>query len=461
MNRYWWRSKNEQGIHWKAWDKLCIPKKYGGLGFKDLHAFNLAMLGKQGWRILTQPQSLVSRVYKARYYPTNSFYEACLGNNPSFCWRSILAAQELICGGVRRRIGNGKTNLIWDHPWLHDENHPRIQTEKPPQLAQAKVMGLMDQQTRTWDPDILTDIFILEDVERIKKIPVSLDYDDLWYWYGDPNGEYSVKNGYRRLVDDNQIIYAVAILYYIWRARNGAVWDACLSRPQKVIAMASSAVHSWRIAHPTHVQLQADAAVVDHGGAPTALLLNAATNTAEPAVNGLLPMTSAVMMPHEHQLPQTIAPHADPLKCYVDAAYDPQTNKAAAGAIILDAQGGYISAMTTPISDCFTPLMAEALACKEVLSWLRDRGINSIQLFTDCLVLQQYLSSTTQSSRSYLGYAIDSCRTSMLTFENCLIRHVPILDNYLAHTLASIAVTQTTVMYSDSGPPAAIFAYFE
>ncbi|XP_019186519.1 PREDICTED: uncharacterized protein LOC109181223 [Ipomoea nil] len=36
MNQYWWRSRDDQGIHWKAWDKLCIPKEYGGLGFKEL-----------------------------------------------------------------------------------------------------------------------------------------------------------------------------------------------------------------------------------------------------------------------------------------------------------------------------------------------------------------------------------------------------------------------------------------
>ncbi|XP_019166949.1 PREDICTED: uncharacterized protein LOC109162719 [Ipomoea nil] len=181
MNRYWWRSKDDQGIHWKAWDKLCIPKKYGGLGFKELHAFNLAMLGKQAWRLLTKPESLVSRIFKARYYPKGSFFDACIGNNPSFCWRSIMAAQELICGGVRRRIGDGKATLIWDHPWLQDENNAKIITEKPPHLAQATVMGLMDQETDSWDHDILTDIFIPEDVTRILKIPVSPDYEDMWY----------------------------------------------------------------------------------------------------------------------------------------------------------------------------------------------------------------------------------------------------------------------------------------
>ncbi|XP_019173808.1 PREDICTED: uncharacterized protein LOC109169381 [Ipomoea nil] len=191
-----------RGIHWKAWDRLCIPKKYGGLGFKDLRAFNLAILGKQAWRLLTNPDSLVSRIYKARYYPKDTFYEANLGNNPSYCWRSIMAAKDLICSGIRRRIGNGKSTLIWEHPWLQDEHDPMIQTEMPPQLAGAKVEGLIDQDTSSWDQHILTDIFQPIDIPRILKIPVSPEYDDTWYWHGDPNGCYSVKNGYRCIIED-------------------------------------------------------------------------------------------------------------------------------------------------------------------------------------------------------------------------------------------------------------------
>ena len=86
------------------------------------------MLGKQGWRLLSEPTSLMARIFKARYYLNTSFLEANLGSNPSYVWRSVLAVQGLIHSGVRWRIGKGDRVNIWLKPWLSDKANPFVET---------------------------------------------------------------------------------------------------------------------------------------------------------------------------------------------------------------------------------------------------------------------------------------------------------------------------------------------
>lgn len=103
MNSFWWGSKSGggRGIHWMKWEHLCKPKDFGGMGFKQLHQFNVAMLGKQVLKLLTKSESFVAKVLKARYYPRTSINEAKLGHNSSFVWRSILAAKDIVVYGSR------------------------------------------------------------------------------------------------------------------------------------------------------------------------------------------------------------------------------------------------------------------------------------------------------------------------------------------------------------------------
>ena len=70
------------------------------------------MLGKQGWRLLTNLNSLVVQLFKARYYLKTSFAEALLRSKPSYVWRSILAAQLAIVQGSRVQIGRGHQMVI-------------------------------------------------------------------------------------------------------------------------------------------------------------------------------------------------------------------------------------------------------------------------------------------------------------------------------------------------------------
>ncbi|KAF5482243.1 hypothetical protein F2P56_002830 [Juglans regia] len=109
MSKFWWGYKdNDKKINWMKWSRMGESKFYGGLGFRELESFNKALLAKQCWRALINPNSLAARVLKDKYHKHASVLEAKLGTNPSLIWRSLWASLELLRDGLVSRVGNGK-----------------------------------------------------------------------------------------------------------------------------------------------------------------------------------------------------------------------------------------------------------------------------------------------------------------------------------------------------------------
>ena len=108
MRSFWWGQKHQETkMAWVGWKTMCKPKSQGGMGFRNLQVFNLALLAKQAWRILTNPGSLVARILKAKYFPFCDILHANLRSSPSYTWQSIFNGLEVLRCGTRWSVGNG------------------------------------------------------------------------------------------------------------------------------------------------------------------------------------------------------------------------------------------------------------------------------------------------------------------------------------------------------------------
>lgn len=102
-----------------------MPTSNGGMGFRDLQAFNLALLGKQGCRLITRPKSLCARVLKAlpfdskgKNYPHGEFMTATRRKRSLATWRAILDGRVVLQRGLISRVGDGTIIMVWSDNWI-------------------------------------------------------------------------------------------------------------------------------------------------------------------------------------------------------------------------------------------------------------------------------------------------------------------------------------------------------
>jgi hypothetical protein len=193
ISQFWWRD-DDQGrkMHWYAWWKLCFPKEEGGMGFRDLHSFNLAMLAKQVWRLIDEPNSLCAQILRAKYYPSGDILKAGPKAGSSFTWQSIVAGIQTFKRGCIWRVGDGSSIEILKDPWIPMSPDRKIITPRGDYVL-TKVADLIDPVTGTWDEPLIRDIFHPIDVPRILQIPVSINgFNDFIAWHGTRSGCFSV-----------------------------------------------------------------------------------------------------------------------------------------------------------------------------------------------------------------------------------------------------------------------------
>ncbi|PNY13385.1 ribonuclease H [Trifolium pratense] len=138
------------------------------MGFRDFHAFNMAMVAKQGWRIVQNPDFLVAKVLKARWV-----------------------------------VGDGSRVRVMEDPWLRGSVGRWISAPQREEVYGMYVNNLMEEGVRRWDRNKLEELFSSEEANKIMSMPLfeSIQEDKV-VLYGDKEGKYSVKAGYRLIMHD-------------------------------------------------------------------------------------------------------------------------------------------------------------------------------------------------------------------------------------------------------------------
>jgi hypothetical protein len=187
-SNFWWGAKDGQRkVHWIGWDRMCKRKENGGLGFRDFECFNQALLAKQGWRLITDPDSLCSCVLKARYFKEGDFLTANCPKRASYTWRSIVHGRELLREGLVWWIGSGES----------------IKTRcKLEEGCPKTVKGLLLPGGGAWNKAELREFFHDHDVEDILKTTVGRPgSEDFLAWNHTKNALFSVRSAYHLAIE--------------------------------------------------------------------------------------------------------------------------------------------------------------------------------------------------------------------------------------------------------------------
>ncbi|KAL8100581.1 hypothetical protein AgCh_032729 [Apium graveolens] len=418
ISNYWWSSsKKDNGIHWLNWDCLSDHKNKGGMGFKKIRDFNLAMLGRQGWRLLAFENSLVGRVFKAKYYPNSNFLEAKMGSNPSYVWRSVLEAQVLIRRGARWRVGDGSNIGILAQPWLPDRQNPVI-TTRHPALEGTMVKNLMRVDNRDWDIDIVEDLFEDRDKRLIYSIQLkgkcSKDSWTCWslvcpeFTYND---SFNFNTWFEYVMEQlaHKVGFISTVCWGIWRARNDVVWNEKITRAAQVVSIAKAYLTQWK----------------------NVRTIGGSTPAKQVSITGIIERWAK--------------PRENGVKINCDASLFGNSGRYGIGWIARDDNGKLIYASSLTFAGTPEIHWAEAIGVREALSWIKaeearrmEAGNSQQRKYTvesDCQVVVKAIQSR-EEILSPFGNTIEECREIVDELNNIDIVFVKRSGNRAADWLA-------------------------
>ncbi|XP_058010282.1 uncharacterized protein LOC110649096 [Hevea brasiliensis] len=406
------------------------------MGFRSLSDFNLALLGKQAWRLIQRPNSLEAKLFATRYYPSGVFFDATLGNNPSFVWRSVFSAKDFIKDNCCWRVGNREDIRVWSNPWLYGSNNPYVVTEMVEDLKNIRLKCVMKTDGLSWDEEVIQD-----------KGMRSRFFKSLW-----------------GLVLD-QILYQSSVL--VWRRlRKSAIppkvknfiWRAILNILPTCSSLSGRRVDVFDVC-PMCGGERETARIWDSGNKKVWKQQNISSSfVVSSARRYLLQWQDAQhlqLIDHassllRHQVKWS-PPSVGRLKCNFDAATSCLHNRVATGWIIRGSAGQFLAAGFKTFEGGSNALQAEVLSFKEALNRVKNNNWGAVDFESDSMLLfQSFFNSFTDLS--YVGVLIDDYHCFFKELGDSSLSFIRKSANQAAQCCTSVCSMSGSLEWSSTAP---------
>ena len=178
-----------------SWDKICHPKKLGGLGLRKMEAVNSAFMSKLTWKLFHDKSLWVAQM-QAKYSLSEDFFTLKARSSDSWVWKCLLNNRTQFRNGIQWKVGDGKTIRFWIDNWCAQDNLANmLHSQDVSILDTSLLVSHFISPTKEWDLAKLRQ-YVDEDILKlILATPIPFNpIPDSVCWGLSGNGLFSTKS---------------------------------------------------------------------------------------------------------------------------------------------------------------------------------------------------------------------------------------------------------------------------
>ncbi|KAJ9676777.1 hypothetical protein PVL29_022006 [Vitis rotundifolia] len=194
--------------HLVRWNLVCMEKRKGGLGVRNLALMNKALLSKWNWRFANDREAFWKKVISQKYGVEEGDWctRAVSERYGVGLWKAIRNEWLFLKSRLAYQVGNGRRVKFWKDKWCSDEplceSFPSLYSISLTKDAWVSEVWNSESDGEGWTPLFsrafndweiaMLECFML----KIQAIKVQREEDDRVVWTASKSGDFSIKSLY-------------------------------------------------------------------------------------------------------------------------------------------------------------------------------------------------------------------------------------------------------------------------